>query len=91
MKPRGGHGRRRREQRRAAQALADTMYDEVMDMRARFPRADYVGRVFFCVRCSSLDGAVAPRRELPPNYGCLSCGRPQTAVTSLLRVRGADP
>jgi hypothetical protein len=59
--------------------------------RDEYPDADYVARVFHCSTCSSIDAAVAPRDELPSNYPCPFCGRPQVPVSPLLTHLGTEP
>lgn len=64
-----------------ANHLIDSLALRVDELRKAHPMDDYAGRIYYCGHCKSFDAAAAPADELPDDYPCSSCGRPQLPVT----------
>jgi hypothetical protein len=63
------------------EALVDELLDRVAILRAEDPEAGWVGRLYQCDACRSIDAVAAPWDELPDDYPCPTCGAPQHPLT----------
>jgi hypothetical protein len=77
-----------RDYRQDMDRLVDQLHAALVGARQRFPGDDYCARVYYCVKCRHLDGAIAPAEDLPDDYACPSCKRPQQAIGPLLDLQG---
>lgn len=69
-------------------ALLGELYGQLLLLRQAMPDLDYCARVYYCVRCQHVDGALAPAVDLPADYACPGCGHPQEALGPVLDLEG---
>lgn len=77
-----------RSYREQIEVMLDALRAQLVAARQMFPADDYCARLYYCIRCQQLDGAVAPADELPDDYACPSCKRPQEPAGPLLDLNG---
>lgn len=77
-----------RDYTRELEHALDVARHQLLVMREVYPALDYCARVYYCVRCRHIDIAAAPADDLPSDYACPACERPQEALSPVLDVQG---